>query len=227
MEKQTIKYQGKKYVVNEPTIEAWSKIMMLQEWTDEREFSIILLSEITGLSKEDIENADYSEILEASQTISKYFLQDSTKFVNEFEFNGKNYRFLDLTNMKFGEFIDIDGFLSKPVVEKKKEMNLLMAMLYREVGPDGKYLPYDSSKVQERAEEFKKLPVKYVNGASTFFLRLEKISQGDMKLSFLIKMKMVLRMIFIFVRLVPLVSFGIGLGLLSRWRTKILQRWTK
>jgi hypothetical protein len=227
MEKQYVKYKGKNYLINEPTIEDWSKIMILQEWSDEREFSTILLSQITGLSQEEIENADYQEILDAAQTISQYFLVDSSEFKNEFEFNGKKYRFLDLPNLKFGEFIDIDGFLTKPVIEKKKEMNLLMAMLYREVDENGNYLPYDSSKVQLRSEEFKKLPVKYVNGASSFFLRLGKISQGNMTLSFWNKVKMMTRMIYLSVKFLLLISFGVGLALLSRLPMKISQRWTK
>jgi len=227
MEKQYVKYKGKNYLINEPTIEDWSKIMILQEWSDEREFSTILLSQITGLSQEEIENADYQEILDAAQTISEYFLVESSEFKNEFEFNGKKYRFLDLPNLKFGEFIDIDGFLTKPVIEKKKEMNLLMAMLYREVDENGNYLPYDSTKVQLRAEEFKKLPVKYVNGASSFFLRLGKISQGNTTLSFWNKVKMMMRMIYLSVKFLLLISFGVGLALLSRLPMKISQRWTK
>jgi hypothetical protein len=227
MEKQYVKYKGKSYEINEPTIEDWSRIMVLQEWSDEREFSTILLSQITGLSQEEIENADYQEILDAAQTISKYFLTESTDFKNEFEFNGKKYKFLDLPNLKFGEFIDIDGFLTKPVVEKKKEMNLLMALLYREVDEKGEYLPYDSSKVQLRAEEFKKLPVKYVNGASSFFLRLDKILRGNIKLSFWSRMTMTVRMIYLLVKFLALIVFGVGSVLLLRLPTKILQRWTK
>jgi hypothetical protein len=227
MEKQYVKYKGKNYLINEPTIEDWSKIMVLQEWSDEREFSTILLSQITGLSQEEIENADYQEILDAAQTISEYFLVESSEFKNEFDFNGKKYRFLDLPNLKFGEFIDIDGFLTKPVIEKKKEMNLLMAMLYREVGEDGNYLPYDSSKVQLRAEEFKKLPVKYVNGASSFFLRLGRISQGNTTLSFWSKVKMMTRMIYLSVKFLLLIGFGVGLALLLRLPTKISQRWMR
>ena len=121
MEKQYVKYKGKKYLINEPTIEDWGRIMVLQEWSDEREFAIILLSQITGLTNQEIENADYQEVLDAAQTISEYFIKDSSEFKNEFEFNNTKYRFLDLTNLTFGEFIDIDGFLTKPVIEKKKE----------------------------------------------------------------------------------------------------------
>ena len=227
MEKQYVKYKGKKYPINEPTIEDWSRINILQEWSDEREFSIILLSQITGLSQEEIEDTDYQEVLDAAQTISQYFLVESSEFKNEFEFNDKKYRFLDLSNLKFGEFIDIDGFLTKPVIEKKKEMNLLMAMLYREVDENGDYIPYDSNKVQLRAEEFKKLPVKYVNGASTFFLRIAKISRGSIRLSLWNRVKIMTRMIYLSVKFLLLISFGVGSLLLSRYLTKISRRLTR
>jgi hypothetical protein len=39
MEKQYVKYKGKKYLINEPTIEDWARIMVLQQWSDEREFA--------------------------------------------------------------------------------------------------------------------------------------------------------------------------------------------
>lgn len=224
METQYVKYKGKSYKLNEPTIEDWSKIMILQEWSDERQFATILLSQITGLTEEEIENADYQEVLNAAQTIAEYFMNESTMFVNEFEFNNKKFRFLDLTNLSFGEFIDIDGFLVKPTVEKKKEMNLLMAMLYREVGEDGKSLPYDSSKVQLRAEEFKKLPVKYVNGASNFFFHLEKLLQGNTTNFSWFKTRMILKMTWMLVKFTVLTSFGLGLARLSNLLTKILPK---
>lgn len=227
MEKQYVKYKGKKYLINEPTIEDWARIMVLQQWSDEREFATILLSQITGLSVEEIENADYQEVLNAAQVISEYFLQESTEFKNEFEFNETKYRFLDLTNMTFGEFIDLDGFLQKPVVEKQKEMNLLMAMLYREVDDKGTTLPYDSGKVQLRAEEFKKLPVKYVHGASSFFLRGEKLLRGSMTGYSWFRTKMILKMIWMLVKFTALTSFGLGLALLLRLPTKILRRLKK
>jgi hypothetical protein len=224
MEKQYVKYKGKKYLINEPTIEDWARIMVLQQWSDEREFATILLSQITGLSVEEIENADYQEVLNAAQVISEYFLKESTEFKNEFEFNETKYRFLDLTNMTFGEFIDLDGFLQKPVIEKQKEMNLLMAMLYREVDDKGTTLPYDSGKVQLRAEEFKKLPVKYVHGSANFFLRGEKLLRGSMTGYSWFRTKMILKMIWMLVKFTALTSFGLGLALLLRLPTKISQK---
>jgi hypothetical protein len=219
MEKHKISYGGKDYEVIEPTIELWGKLASLQDWTDETEFAIILISHMTGLSKEDIQKSNWHDVLTVSQNISNHLLHESKQFHKEFEFEGQKYKFIDLPNLTFGEFIDIDTFLSKPELERRREMHLLMALLYKEDGV--------VSDTMLRAERFKKLPVKYVNGASTFFLRLEKISQGSSQLSLLSRLKMRMMIISIVVKLVVLANIGVGLGRLSLWRKKILQRLKK
>ena len=217
-------YKNKQYTVNEPDVETWSKLTLLQDWTDEKEFCIKLLSFTTGLTEEEIENSDYTEVVKLSNEISAFFTESGDKFYNELEFNGKKYRFLDLPNLTFGEFIDIDTYLTKEPHEKKKEMPLLMAMLYREVDENGNYKPYNSKELQLKAEEFKKLPVRYVRGATNFFFHLEKTLSGNFRASFWDRLKLMGRMIWILVKFVPLISFGVGSLLLFRWRTKILQR---
>lgn len=218
------KYKGKEYELAEPTVEMWSKLVLLQEWTEEREFAVELLALTTGLTPEEIENSDYEEVIRVSNDISKYLMTESDKFYNEFEFDGKKYRFLDLANLTFGEFIDIDTYLSKEPHEKKKEMSLLMAMLYRELDENGKYKPYNSKELQVKAEHFKKLPVRYVKGSSNFFFRLDRTLQGNFQVSLPLKLKLMVKMIWRFVKLVPLISFGVGSLLLYRLRTKTLPR---
>jgi hypothetical protein len=220
-------YKGKQYNIEEPTVEMWSKLVLLQEWTDEREFCVKLLSFTTGLTEEEIENSDYIEVVKLSNEISAFLTESGDKFYNEFSFNNKNYRFLDLPNLTFGEFIDIDTYLSKEPHEKKKEMPLMMAMLYRELDENGNYKPYNSRELQAKAEEFKKLPVKFVRGATNFFFHLDKTLQGNFKGSSWQKLKLMGQMIWILVKFVPLISFGVGSVLLFPWRTKILRRLKK
>lgn len=227
MNKHTITYNGKDYEVKEPTIETWAKLMAIKDWSDENEFSISLIAALSGLSEEDIKKASWDDIVEASQILTEYMLQDGKRFYKEFVIDEQIYRFIDLSNLSFGEFVDIDSFLQKPEHEKKAEMHLLMAMFYREVGPDGKILEYDAGKLESRAEKFKKLPVKYVNGASTFFLRLEKILQEGIPPSFLKKTKIWIKGILITMTLPILAIFGVGLILLSNLRTKISPRLNK
>ena len=221
------KYKNKQYEIEEPTVEMWSKLVLLQEWSDEREFAVKLLSFTTGLTEEEIENSDYLEVVKVANEISVFLTESGDKFYNEFDFNEKRYRFLDLPNLTFGEFIDIDTYLSKEPHEKKKEMPLMMAMLYRELDENGNYKPYNSKELQVKAEEFKKLPVKYVRGATNFFFHLDKTLQGNFKASFFQTLKLMGKMIWILVKFVPLISFGVGSVLLFRWRTKILQRLKK
>jgi hypothetical protein len=217
-------YKNKQYEIEEPTVEMWSKLVLLQEWTDEREFCVKLLSFTTGLTEEEIENSDYMEVVKISNEISTFLTEGGDKFYNEFSFNNKNYRFLDLPNLTFGEFIDIDTYLTKEEHEKKKEMPLLMAMLYRELDENGNYKPYNSKELQLKAEEFKKLPVRYVRGSTNFFFHLGKTLSGNFQASFWVRLKLMAKMIWILVKFVPLISFGVGSLLLFRWRTKILQR---
>jgi len=227
METHYIEYKEKKYPVIEPTIELWQKLTGLQNWTDETEFAVMMISHITGLSQEEILQADWQQIIAASQNITNHLLSEGKEFQREFDFDGKRYRFVDLPNLTFGEFVDIDTFLSKPESERKRELNLLMALLYREVGDDGKLEAYDGGKVQVRSERFKKLPVKYVNGASTFFLRIERILHKSSQLSSRKRLKMRIKVIWTLVKLLISKSFGVGLARLSRWLKRILPRWKK
>jgi hypothetical protein len=219
-----LKYKGKEYEVKEPDIETWSKIIALQEWTDEREFSIKLMSMVTGLTEEEIENTDAIDVVKATTELSVFLMEKSNEFKNEIEFKGKHYKFIDLPNLTFGEFIDIDTFLTKTPIEKKKEMHLLMAMLYREVDDKGNYLPYDSKKIQLKAEEFKQLPVRYLNGATSFFLRLDRILRGGLRGSSWLQAKLVMKMIWLSVKLSVLIGFGLGLGRLYLLLAKILPK---
>ena len=221
------KYKGKQYEIDEPTVEMWSKLVLLQEWTDEREFCVKLISFTTGLTEEEVENSDYIEVVKIANEISVFLTESGDKFYNEFSFNNKNYRFLDLPNLTFGEFIDIDTYLSKEPHEKKKEMPLMMAMLYRELDEKGNYKPYNSKELQAKAEEFKKLPVKYVRGATNFFFHLDKTLQGNFQVSFWRNLKLTGKMIWILVKFIPLISFGAGSVLLFKLRTKISQKLKK
>jgi hypothetical protein len=220
MEKQFIKYNGKNYEVKEPTIDVWGKLASLQDWTEENEFSVLLISEVTGLSKDEILMSDWKDILVASQNLSNYLLNQGKEFYNEFEFGGQKYKFVDLPNLSFGEFVDIDSYLTKPLVERRRELHFLAAMLYREVDEDGNIKKYNGNDLPGRAEKFKKLPIKYLNGASSFFLLIEKISRGNIQISLRTRFKMRMKVIWTLVKLIVLTSIGAGLIRWSLWRKK-------
>jgi hypothetical protein len=226
MEKNTINFKGKEYEIKEPTISQWTKLSTLKEFSTEIEFTVMLIAELTGLTKEQVDESNWQEVLLASEKIQKIISNDGNKFFNEFEHEGVKYKFLDINNLSFGEFIDIDSYFSKPQEERLREMNLLMAFFYREVGEDGKITKYDSSKIGDRAEIFKNLPVKYVNGSTSFFLLIERGLQ-DNSLPFLSNKKSTktkLKEIYLLVRLIVLVSIGVGSVRWLLYRKKILQK---
>lgn len=188
MIKHTITYQDKEYVVNEPSIQIWTKLDFYKDILDDNDFVIKIISESTGLTEEQIMQADWFDILQVASGLSELLLNINDDFHPDFEFDGVKYKFIDLPNLTFGEFIDIDSFLQKNEAERKNQLNFLMALFYREVGEDGKVVKNDGELLQARAEKFKNLPVRYVHGALGFFLRLEKILQKP-SLKFLVRLK--------------------------------------
>ena len=175
-----IEYNGKDYKISEPTINLWNKLNLLKDLYDsEQEYLILVISLMTGLDRENILKASWSSIQDAGEYLTDYLLKQTNDFYNEFEFQGTKYRFIDLKNITFGEFIDLDSYLQQPPSKRMSELHTLMAFLYREIGSDGKIEPYDGSKVEPRAELFKYLPVKYLNGAMRFFLTLEVLLEKN------------------------------------------------
>jgi len=224
MKEITITYNDRDFQVSEPTIDMWTRLSAWKDILEEQDFILKLISESTGLTDKEIRKADWYDIMMVGSMLTEYLTSQGDEFINEFEFMGKRYRFIDLPNLSFGEFIDIDTVLSKEEHDRKMSLNLLMAMLYREVGTDNKIVEYDSSKVQERAELFRRLPVRYVHGSMSFFLRLEKILQKP-SLKYLVISKL-MRMKKWIKKQKRKVSRSIGDGLVSfrQWLTKILPR---
>ena len=221
MEKHYIVYDGKEYEVGEPTVELWNKLNLLKDLYEEKEFSLMLISIATGLSVSDIRDSEWQSVYETSNYLADYFLKHSEKFYKDFEFKGVKYGFIDLENLTFGEFVDIDEFLNRPEVKRNTELNLLLALLYREVGDDGKVLPYDATKVKERSDLFRQLPIKYIS-AWRFFFHLENILRASTR-SYLHKMIYRLK----WKVKSHLRAFGVGMGHLYIYLVKTYSKLTR
>lgn len=170
-----VSYDGKDFEVKEPTIATWGKLNALKDFADITDWAVEVISISTGISQEEIMQGKWENVMVVANNILNYYTNQGNKFHKEFEFQGQKYGFIDLNNLSFGEFIDLDTFLSKPPIERKNEIHIHMALLYREIGEDGKIVKYDGSKVAARAEKFKELPIIYVNGAESFFFHLERV----------------------------------------------------
>ena len=214
-----IELDGQDYEVKNPTIQNWAMLNLLKDLEEDEDFTLSLVSLSTGIDEDLLRQANFLKVRQAADFLTQYFLEIGDRFYNEFEFKGKEYKFLDLNNMSFGQFVDIDTFLQKDESFKKSNMNELMAMLYMEKDET----TYSVDKVNERKELFKELEVKYLQGALRFFFLLRKRLQENTPFYLKIKWKMkkVLK------RLRPSRLYGAGMGLLYSWLAKTLKTSTK
>jgi len=91
--------------------------------------------------------------------------------------NEKLYGFMEFSKMSIGEFADMEVLKQDP--KKQSKLHIMMAILYRPaIQISGDWIvtdPYDGDTVMERAEIFLNMPLKYVYGALSFFLQVQKI----------------------------------------------------
>jgi hypothetical protein len=171
-----IEFEGKQYTIDEPTISTWNNLNQLRDFQNEWDFGLSMICMMTGLSEEEIMECDYQAIKDTTENLSSWLMETQEKFYEEFDFRGITYKFIDLNNLKFGEWIDLDFFLQKPLSYRQKNLNELMALLYREKDKEtGKVVKYNSLETKKRALLFEQLPVRYLRGSMVFFYALENI----------------------------------------------------
>jgi hypothetical protein len=169
METTYIEHEGKKYEVKEPTIESWKNVMIYKDLLDEEEMYVKMISEVTGLSMKEVKSADALEIRIAGDKLWRYLNQESKKLFTTIEHKGITYNLVDLNKVSFGQFVDIDTFMKKDEPYKVANLNELAGYLYCEDGVE-----YGNSDIKKRIEDFKDLPVKYIESAIFFLLNLAK-----------------------------------------------------
>jgi hypothetical protein len=167
-----LKYDGRKITIQEPTIQMWTEVMKFRELLDEEELNIRMLSLTTGLSVQEIKESDAHSMRIAADTVYKFLNQESKKLFKDIEHNGKKYVLVDVHKMSFGQFVDIDTFLQKDENYRVSNLNELAAYLYTEEGKK-----YGETDFRKQIEDFKTLPVKYVEGAIFFLLSIGVVSQ--------------------------------------------------
>lgn len=177
MTTQYVEYKKKKYQVKEPTINDWSEIMKLKGLLDDQELNYKLMEKITGMPKETILSAKLSEINKIGQQLYTFLNLEQKQLFPEFEFKGKTYKIVNISKISFGQFVDIDTFLSKDESYRISNLHELAAYMYNEV-IDGEVIEYGKIDFKKQAEEFKELPIKYLEGAIFFLSILGRASQG-------------------------------------------------
>lgn len=177
MTTQYIEYRRKKYEVKEPTIRDWSEIMRLKDLLDERELHFKLLERITGMPQDVMMSAKATDVKKIGDQLYQYLNLESKQLFQEFEHKGKTFRLVNVSKITFGQFVDVDTFLSKDENYRVANLHELAAYLYNEV-VDGKVIKYGDIDFVKQGEEFKDLPIKYLEGAIFFLSTLGKASQG-------------------------------------------------
>ena len=166
-----IEYGGKKYPVKEPTIKTWTEVMKLKELLDETDLFVKIIELTTGLSTEEILKADASQVKKVGEQVLSVVTGSNKKVVKEFSHNGQDYEFLNIQDLTFGQYIDIDTFLSKEENYRIQNLSELAAYLYIEKGTK-----YGDKNIQARVKAFEDLPIKYMEGSVFFLLSTANLS---------------------------------------------------
>jgi len=166
--------------------EKWNQIGlgMYQEFmsktkdvTDTTILDKIAISSFTGLSINLIDKIRKQDIDAVKTELNKLLnVKMNTTLNTIIEIDGIDFGFHPkLKDLTFGEFVDLDNYLSEPW----ENMHYIMAILYRPITSQKKKKyaieEYDSDKSFDRANLFKdNLSVATVNGAASFFLTIGK-----------------------------------------------------
>lgn len=173
-----IKHKGKEYEIKEPTVTNWAEVMRLREILDEEDIYVKMVEVLTGLSREDILQSDAETITKIGEEIFKIFDRESKQLFPRVEYKGQVYTLVDINNLSFGQYADIDTFLRKDESYRISNLNELAAYLYCEEG-----VRYGQSDIKKRIEVMKDFPLKYVESSIFFLLSLTRASQELIRLS--------------------------------------------
>ena len=157
------------------------KIFKVKDLFTEQYFAAKLVGIITGAPLDKLLKADYEEVNYLAAYIMTLLPTDKPKFVDRFELDGIQYGFIpNWRELTFAEFVDMDTISTKPILELLDMLHILAAVMYRPIEheiTEHNFLieEYDIKKMTARAELFKKkLDVRYVLGAQTFFISCVK-----------------------------------------------------
>lgn len=167
-----IVHKGKTYEIKEPTVSSWAEVMRLRDILDEEDIYVKMIEAITGLNKEQILESDASTITKVGMEIYKIFNQESKELFPVVEYKGQKYKLVDMNNVSFGQYVDIDSFLRKEESYRIMNLNELAAYLYVEEGVE-----YGKSDIKKRIADMKDFPIKYVESSLFFLLNLTRASQ--------------------------------------------------
>lgn len=177
------KIKGKEFTVKEPTIRDYYTLQNELVQSDINA-KINIICHLSGCTPQDLKRLDKYQFIELWNIILERHLDisETSPYYRSFLFNGKQYGFLDMSNISLGEFADMDVLKADP--QSQKKLHTMLAILYRpaiQITETWMEVEeYDSDDAAKRAEEFLDLPLKYVYGSLNFFLQVSKYLYENM-----------------------------------------------
>ena len=180
MSRISFEIEGKEYFLPDYiSIEDYVKVYKIKDLFVDEYFSVKLLNILTGAPVEQLMEVNYNTIEQLTNYAMSKFPTDKTKFIPKFEFEGVKYGFIpNWKDLSFGEFIDVDTLMSRKGNELLDSIHIITAILYRPIIEENKkgvykIEKYDTDKMLDRAETFKRLDSKYFIGSQFFFHKFE------------------------------------------------------
>ena len=130
METIQVELNKKKYTIEEPTIQLWSSIMKFKDILDEEELYIKMIAEVLGITREEVLKSNTTDIIKVGDFIYSFINQEGKKLFKQIEFKGTKYNIVDINNISFGQYVDIDTFLRKDEGYRVTNLNEVAAYLY-------------------------------------------------------------------------------------------------
>lgn len=146
-----------------------------------------ILSLYTGLDYSEIKNLPKKQVEFVQQYLTSNLMPSEIEdeVHNIFKYNDISYGLENNWNsLAWGAWVDLEVFAADNV---ESNIHRIMAILYRPLSEHKKkgysIEPYKSEEIEERAELFKGLPVKYWFGAANYFFLINSVYMSNMQSS--------------------------------------------
>lgn len=116
---------------NEVSIKSFIELtqIKLEDYSSEDDYNVDVISTLSDLSREEIENMNYDQYQKILSTLMFLKNLPSSKFNQSLLVNGKRLDFIgDFNNLSVGEFIDLEHYFSNNYYQN---LPIILAILYR------------------------------------------------------------------------------------------------
>ena len=208
------KLEGKEYTLPEfINIEQYVKIAKLKDLLSDDYYAAKLISIMSNAPVQELLESDYDHVNYLAAYILNLIPKQIPEFQDKFELDGVKYGFFPRwQDLSYAEFVDMDTIVTRKEDEMLNMLHILAAVMFRPIVSElsehnFEIEKYDVKTMVKRAELFKeKLNVRYVLGAQSFFLKLEKRYSAYTHLS-----------------LIPKITIWTKMKLLWKWRKLYLK----